>query len=111
MAYKYPASPAARAVRALKPARTTTGAVAGAEHTLRDIPAGPPGRERADLSDEQPKALSPQRRRTRARRKEAEPLLVVDDLPRPVPIVRSELAAIEIYIGTAIDALLRELDP
>lgn len=33
---------------------------------------------------------------------------VIDDLPQPVPVSRAELAVLEAYLGSAIDALLRE---
>lgn len=35
--------------------------------------------------------------------------MVVDDLPRPVPVSRAELDVLEMYLGPALDALLREM--
>lgn len=34
---------------------------------------------------------------------------VADDLPRPVPAGRAELEVLEMYLGPALDALLREM--
>ncbi|WP_261926225.1 hypothetical protein [Methylorubrum sp. GM97] len=36
---------------------------------------------------------------------------VVDDLPRPVPVGRAELEVLEMYLGPALDDLLRALKP
>ncbi len=52
--------------------------------------------------------LPQQRKRGRLSRRDPEPPRVVDDLPRPVPILRAELDVIETYLGAQIDALLRE---
>ncbi|WP_455960056.1 hypothetical protein [Methylorubrum aminovorans] len=38
-------------------------------------------------------------------------LRVVDDLPRPVPVGRAELDVLEMYLGPALDALLRAMMP
>lgn len=42
---------------------------------------------------------------------EPEERTVVDDLPRPVPIGRAELEVLEMYLGPALDELLRTLKP
>ncbi|CAO4167860.1 hypothetical protein CLBKND_01066 [Methylorubrum aminovorans] len=36
---------------------------------------------------------------------------VVDDLPRPVPVGRAELEVLEMYLGPALDDVLRALKP
>lgn len=37
--------------------------------------------------------------------------VVVDDLPRPIPVGRAELAVLEMYLGAEIDLLLSALKP
>ncbi len=87
----------------------TSGAVAGPKTSLESPPAGAPVTGRgATFSTDEPAALPRQRKRGRTSRRDPEPPRVVDDLPRPVPILRAELDVIETYLGAQIDALLRE---
>ena len=47
--------------------------------------------------------------RRRPRPEPAQEYDVVDDLSRPVQVSRAELEVLEMYLGPAIDALLREM--
>ncbi|GEL44471.1 hypothetical protein MEX01_50620 [Methylorubrum extorquens] len=64
----------------------------------------PPPRRRREAT--QPlAAVSGPRRTVRA----SEGWAVVDDLPRPLPIGRAELEVLEMYLGSALDGLLRAM--
>lgn len=56
----------------------------------------------------QPRAAAPGPRRGV---QEPKKRMVVDDLPRPVPVGRAELEVLEMYLGSALDDLLRTLKP
>lgn len=38
-------------------------------------------------------------------------LEVIDDLPRPIPVGQAELEVLEMFLGRALDILLREFKP
>ena len=88
----------------------TSGAVAGAKTSLKSPAAGAPVKGRgAHFGTDASAPLSPQRKRGRVPRRDPDPPQVVTDLPRPVPITRTELDVIETFLGAEIDALLRDV--
>jgi hypothetical protein len=104
------APPAARASRASQPAGRS-GAVAGAGENK-------PGRPVAKLAPGLKTRVQglagsgkPPFTRNRAPACAHPDLRVVDDLPRPVPVGRAELDVLEMYLGPALDALLRAMKP
>lgn len=71
--------------------------------------------ERAQTTPKSPQAAKGRTSKTRSRRPAEEEAsdqwLVIDDLPRPIPIGRGELAVLETYLGAEIDLLLLALKP
>lgn len=101
-------------MRSRKPVRTT-GAVAGAsrtdgstEPTASVRPAKPRVLEGQDTGAS--KAL-PLLARKRTPTAPAPVFEIIDDLPRPIPVSRAELEVLEMFLGLALDALLREIEP
>lgn len=112
MVYQPSAPPAACTLGASKPARMTSGAVAGAKTSLKSPAAGAPVKGRgAHFGTDVPAPLSPQRKRGRVSRREPDPPQVVNDLPRPLPVSRAQLDVLETFLGAEIDALFRDLLP
>ena len=102
------APPAARASRALQPAGRS-GAVAGARQKkpLRPVAKLAPGLK--SCGQRLPGSAEPLINRKRGPASAPSAVRVVDDLPRPVPVGRAELDVLEMYLGPALNALLRAM--